>query len=399
MDDLLRAVAARSADLGVAPARSGLVVGMDRDPSAKVTVLLFDASGRPAAVAKLARQHGADAPLRAEYDALAALAALAPAELLRVRDQIPRALLLQDVAGRTVLVTSAVPGGPTTVRYHAPGHVCSPSAVAEDLSAAGGWLAAFQEATTQGSVGCVEAFETYAVEAFDRYRAAFGPDPVEHQLRARSARLAQRLTDVTVPLCAVHGDFALGNVLLDASGGAGPHVSGVVDWELGRPCGPGFTDLFKFVASYGSFLDRAAPRSRSGLRGHPGWGEVRRGLGASRPWPNLVGFLYAFSGSGWFPVLVREYLAAGYRRLGVPAEIESVFLPAFVAQQATTLADPVYRQGYRDLLHALAAAPWRPREAADPSAATPPRPAAAAPPGSALAGAPSTGSSLAGDRP
>ena len=82
---------------------------------------------------------------------------------------------------------------------------------------------------------------------------------------------------------------------------------------------------------------------------------MRDRLAAPAPWPNLVGFLYAFTGQGWFPDLVRGYLAAGYERLGVPAGLQEVFLPAFVAEQATTLADPVYRRGYRDLLHALAA--------------------------------------------
>lgn len=351
MGALLRAVAAHSADLGVAPAVSGLVVGVDRDPSAKVTVLLFDDAGRPTAVAKMARTDSADSPLRAEH---AALTAVAAAPLPRVQDQIPRSLLLHDVAGRTVLVTSAVPGGSVLIRYHSPGHVSSPSAVAGDLRAAGAWLAAFQEDTAADTVPCWEAVRSYCLPALDRYREVFGPDPVERRIRARTLRLAERLGDVAVPLCAVHGDYALGNVLVDDNDRVGgPRVTGVVDWELGRRCGPALTDLFKFAASYGSFLDRAAPPCRSGLRGHPGWGPTRAALGQRSPWPNMIGFLYAFTGSGWFPDLVREYLLAGYHRLGVPAEVQDVFLPVFVAEQATTLDDPGYRRGYRALLRAL----------------------------------------------
>jgi hypothetical protein len=163
-------------------------------------------------------------------------------------------------------------------------------------------------------------------------------------------------------VCAVHGDYALGNVLVADDATADLRVTGVVDWELGQRCGLAVTDLFKFVASYGSFLDRAAAPLRSGLRGHPGWGRTKTALtptapGRPSPWPNMVGFLYAFTGSGWFPDLVGEYLHAGYRRLGVPADVQGVFLPAFVAQQATTLSDAGYRQGYRDLLAALAARP------------------------------------------
>ena len=351
MGALLQAVAEHGADLGMAPAVSGIVVGIDRDPSAKVTVLLFDDAGRPTAVAKVARTDSADAPLRAEH---AALTAMAPARLPRVQSQIPRSLLLDGVAGRTVLVTSAVPGGSMMVRYHSPGHVSSPSAVAGDLRAAGAWLAAFQEDTAAGRVSCEEAVRSHCLPALDRYRKEFGPDLVERRVRAKTLRLAERLAGVAVPLCAVHGDYALGNVLVDDDGVSGPRVTGVVDWELGQRCGPALTDLFKFAASYGSFLDRAAPPCRSGLRGQPGWGRTRAALGRPSPWPNMVGFLYAFTGTGWFPDLVREYLHAGYHRLGVPDEVQDVFLPVFIAQQATTLADPGYRQGYRALLAALA---------------------------------------------
>jgi hypothetical protein len=289
--------------------------------------------------------------LRAEH---VALTELSRSWLPRVRRQVPRSLLLEGVAGRTVLVTSALAGRSMLVRYHGPGHVTSRSAVAGDLRAAGAWLAAFQADTAVGRVSCEEAVRRFCLPVLDRYRQEFGPDPVECRIRARTVRAAERFADVVVPLCAVHGDYALGNVLVDGGGARAPRVSGVVDWELGRSCGLAVTDWFKFAASYGSFLDRAAPRGRSGLRGHRGWGRARTALGQVDPWPNLVGFLYAFRGTGWFPDLVREYLRAGYARMDVPPGVEEVFLPVFVAQQATTLRDPVYRRGYCDLLGALA---------------------------------------------
>ena len=350
IDALIRAVRGRSRDLGVAPPTDGMVVGIDRDPGAKVTVLLFDAAGRLTAVAKTTRSPGADVPLRAEHDMLAGLGDL---PLATVRPQVPRALLLEGVAGRTVLVTAALPGGPMTVGYHRPGHVQRPVLVAADFAAAGGWLAAFQHETRQGEVSCPDAFERYAVPAFDRYRAAFGWGEPEERLVAQCVAGVERHARSLVPLCAVHGDFAPGNLLVEDAGARRTRVCAVVDWERGRRRGPALTDLFKFAASYGSFLDRAAPFGRHGLRGHPGWADVRDRVGGDAAWPNLVGFLYAFTGQGWFPDLVRGYLAAGYERLGVPVGVQAVFLPAFVAEQATTLSDPVYRRGYRDLLHAL----------------------------------------------
>ncbi len=350
IDALIRAVRDRSGDLGVAPPTDGMVVGIDRDPGAKVTVLLFDRVGRLTAVAKTTRSPDADAPLRAEHDMLAALGDL---HLATVRRQVPRALLMEGVAGRTVLVTSALPGGPMTVRYHRPGHVQRPALVAADFAAAGGWLAAFQRDTRQGEVSCEEAFERYAVPAFDRYRATIGWGEPEERLVAQCVAGVERHARSVVPLCAVHGDFAPGNLLVADAGAHPASVCAVVDWERGRRRGPALTDLFKFAGSYGSFLDRAAAAGPHGLRGHPGWAEVRDRVGGAAAWPNLVGFLYAFTGQGWFPDLVRAYLAAGYERLGVPAGVQAVFLPAFVAEQATALSDPVYRRGYRDLLHAL----------------------------------------------
>lgn len=354
MDTLLRALAQRCAELGAAPPRSGLVVGTDRDPDAKVTVLLFDVAGRPALVAKMARRAHAEGQLRAEHDMLAALTATG---LPTVGRQVPKALLLERVAGRTVLVTSALTGESMGVRYHAPGHVRRPVRVADDLTAAADWLAAFQHDTGQGCMDGAEAFAAFAVPAFERYRSELGWGPEQEQLLSRCAAGAERLAGTPVPLCAVHGDFAPGNILVEKTADRRPSVSGVFDWELGRRNGLAVTDLFKFVASYGSSLDRALTSGRSGLRGHPGWDDVRRQLPGPHPWPNMVGFLYSFTGTGWFPGLVRRYLDTGFRRLGVPASIEDVFLPAFVAEQATTLSNPVYRNGYRDLLYALATRP------------------------------------------
>jgi hypothetical protein len=215
-------------------------------------------------------------------------------------------------------------------------------------------LAAFQRETGRGCVSGAEAFRAFALPAFDRYRAAFGWGPAEDAVLAWCTAAADRWADGPVPVCAVHGDFAPGNLLLtDAGAPRRLQVSGVVDWELGRVEGTPFTDLFKLVGSYGSFLDRAIPAGRSGLRGHPGWEEVRRLQPSPEPWPNLVGFLYAFTGTGWFPDLVRRYLADGYARMGVAPGLQDAFLPAFVAEQATTLQDPVYRNGYRALLHAM----------------------------------------------
>jgi hypothetical protein len=147
----------------------------------------------------------------------------------------------------------------------------------------------------------------------------------------------------------VHGDYATGNLLVERG-----RVSGVVDWERGRRAGPPLADLFKFAASYGSYLDRAAPPRNGALPGHPGWAQARDRWGVFAGWSNAVGFLYAFLGQGWFPDLVRAFLADHLRRLGLPLSACALFLPVFLADQAMALDNAVYRDGYRSLLSVLA---------------------------------------------
>jgi hypothetical protein len=332
-----------------APVVGGLVLGIDADPAAKVTQVLFDSTGSPRAVTKVARQPAVESALRAEHEVLTQLHCR---PLPGLESTVPRPLLLEQVAGRLVLATTAVPGGPLSVRYYRPGHVSDPAAVEHDFALAGAWLARFQRITWQSQlVFGPDSYDEWVRPVLDRYRKVVGWGPGEDELAGRLADLCADLAGVAVPLVAVHGDYAIGNLLVD---GIGTQITGVVDWELGQACGLPFTDLLKFVASYGSFLDRAAPPRRGQLRGHPGWSDAARCWGGPGTWPNRVGLLYAFTGTGWFPQLVRQFLREHLARLGAPPEITGVVLPLFVAHQATVLDNPVYRAGYRSVLAAVA---------------------------------------------
>jgi Phosphotransferase enzyme family len=333
---------------GLPPLCSGLVVGIDRDPTAKVTVILFDQTGLASAVVKVARRAEEEAALRAEHSMLVELRS---ASLPTITCDVPRPLLMERIAGRAALVTTALSGSPLTVRYHEPGHVQDPGQVAADLSMAGSWLLRFQGETQTGEpVPMAAAFEGWVLPVFERYRERIGWSDWEEQLLERLAVLAVELDDVAIPLAAVHGDYATGNLLVKDG-----RISGVVDWELGRPVGPPFSDLFKFAASYGSYLDRATPLRNGGLPGHPGWAEARARWGAFGGWTNAVGFLYAYLGQGWFSDLVRTFLADHLRQLGLPMSTCAVFLPTFLAEQAMALNNTGYRDGYRSLLSVLAA--------------------------------------------
>jgi hypothetical protein len=261
-------------------------------------------------------------------------------------------VLLERVAGRLVLAATVVPGGPLTLRYSQPRHVSDPAAVAHDFALAGEWLARLQRATWQGqhTLG-PDSYDQWVRPVLDRYRQVVGWGPAEDALAGRLAGHCADLAGVSVPLVTVHGDYAIGNLLVD---GTAAQITGVVDWELGQTCGLPFTDVLKFAASYGSFLDRASPPRRGQLRGHPGWTDASQRWGGPGTWPNRVGLLYAFTGAGWFPQLVRQYLREHLTRLGAPAAVTGLMLPLFVAHQATVLDNPAYRAGYRSVLAALA---------------------------------------------
>ena len=326
---------------------TGLVLGIDRDPTAKVTMILFDGAGLPGAVVKVARQAAGERALRAEH---AMLGELWAKPLPTVAGEVPRPLLMERIGGRAVLATTALPGSPLTVRYHEPGHVRDPELVAADLRLAGSWLYRFQcEAQRGEPVPMEEMFDSWVRPVFERYRQRVGWSTWEEQLLDRLTLLATELRDVPVPLVTVHGDYAPGNVLVEKG-----RVSGVVDWELGRSAGPPFSDLFKFAASYGSYLDRATPPRNGVLPGHPGWAKARERWGSFAGWTNAAGFLYAFLGGGWFPDLVRSYLAEHLQRLRLPLAASALFLPVFLAEQAMALDNSYYRDGYRSLLLALA---------------------------------------------
>jgi len=333
---------------GRPPLAGALVAGIDRSPSAKVTVIFFDTAGAPAAVAKVARAARAEAALRAEHDALRALRPAGPA--VGALGRLPEPLALERVRGRLVFVQAPMPGVPMTASYYTPGHTADPARVAGDFAAAGSWLSAFQQATrVGGAVLDAEGVARQVDAVVGRYRAEVGWSPAEASLFAAVADRAAELARTTpLPVTGVHGDFWMGNLLVD-----GGEVRGVVDWERGQAQGLPFGDVYKFPTSYGFYLDRAYPGAAGRVRGHPDRRDHQRRWRRYGDWTNLPGFGYTWFGRGWFPELVRGYVAGQLGRLGVPPAANAVFFPLFLADQATALDDAAFRTGYRSLLLAF----------------------------------------------
>ena len=316
-------------DLAVELDARALVIGMSRDPNAKLTVLLFPArTEAPAFAVKLPTTAAAAEAVERERRLLEALGRLGGAPAF---EAVPPVVGTVDVAGLPALVMGARPGTPMTTAYHRFRHTARPDAVRADFGMVAAWLSGFQAATAAPPSPI-----DLAAGAAARLRGRFGPT-AGGDLLERLELLNDRLAATTTPRTAVHGDLWCGNLLV-----AGSAVSGVVDWEAGEERGEPLRDLVRFALAYALYLDRHTRPGRT-VAGHPG---LRRGdFGA--------GIAYALDGSGWFPELFREFLAGGLRRLGAPAYLWRDAALAGVAAVAAGADHDGFALAHLDLLRRL----------------------------------------------
>jgi aminoglycoside phosphotransferase (APT) family kinase protein len=303
-----------------------LVVGLSRDPNAKVTILLVSPeTQRPVLAVKVPTTDRAAAAVEAEMRVLAGVRAHAPEPLGMT---LPRVVDVVDYEGRPAAVMSAVPGTPMTVSYMRRRHTRTRDRVAADLAAVGDWLGDFQRATA-GPGGALDMDGGVALRLEQRYAGdAELPEDLA-RLAAIHARLARRV----VPRAALHGDLWFGNVLLRDG-----RVSGVVDWEAGAASGEPVRDLVRFALMYALYLDR---RTRAG-RQVPGHAGLRAG-----PWGAALEF--ALDGAGWFPELFRRFLGDGLSRLGAAPEDWRDAALAGIAEVAALTDHPDFARHHLEL--------------------------------------------------
>lgn len=290
-------LAAEAASVLSAPDRRAVVIGMSKDPNAKLTVVLTPTrAGAGTLVVKIATTPVADDAVRREHDRLQGVRTLIHPT---VRCTVPRPESLTEIGGRAALVVSGVPGTPLAVSYQRRRHTARPASVAADFDAVDRWLDRFHTGPAQGPAP-VMGDAVAGVEA--RFGHLPGPtSAVLGSLEAAAARLAAA-PDRGRP---VHGDLWAGNLLLTSPG----VVTGVVDWEAASLLGDPLRDVVRFASSYALYLDRRTGAGRP-VAGH-------RGLRAGR-WG--AGLRYAVEGSGWFPDLFRSFLGRGLRRLGLTSD-------------------------------------------------------------------------------
>jgi aminoglycoside phosphotransferase (APT) family kinase protein len=307
-----------------------VVIGVSKDPNAKLTTLLVaPGGGRPMLVAKAPTTSAAARAVEAEIELLQALRRLHPWSIIHT---LPRVVDVVELEGRPVMVTTALPGVTMATTYMRWRHTASRDRVAADFAAAQAWLAELQSQTA-GELAPLDLDGGVAERLRDRFdgHSQLGSD------LDRLAAIHERLGGNLVRRSVVHGDFWPGNVLL-----TGGRVSGVVDWEAGCLTGEPVRDLMRFALMYALYLDR---RTRPGRRvkGH-------RQLRADA-WG--AGVDYALDGHGWFPELFRRFVRHGLSRLGATPECWRDCVLAGIAEVAALTDDPDFSRRNLELFRRL----------------------------------------------
>lgn len=295
-----------------------VVLDHSHDPDSRAVLLLFGPHApAPTIAVKVATTSSAAARLDGERSRLGELQN-APLEALG--DSIPRLVDLPVATGSALLATTAMDGEPMFVGYYRNGHSRRPETVRRDYDAAAEWLARLQSEPTGERLRLGVPSSTCA--------AARCVDPVDDRdavltgLAALDTRLARHQVTERI----VHGDFWAGNVMVRAGA-----VCGVVDWERWEPAGNPLRDLGRFAVGYSLYLDRQT-RPGAQVRGHAG-------LVAGSP---AGGVGYGIDGSGWYPSILRSFVAAGLARLGLPASLGRDVVLAELAELAAESTNPEF---------------------------------------------------------
>jgi Phosphotransferase enzyme family len=308
-----------------------LVIGLSKDPNAKLTVLLVSpSSGRPVLAVKAPTTDIAADAIEVEMHLLAELRGRRAGGVIGT---IPSLVEVVDFEGRPAIVTTAVQGRPMTASYARRRHTADPGRVAADFAAVQEWLAQLQT----GTLGPPSPLDMDGGVSL-RLEARFAEDQAIGADLEALAEIDAGLRGDATPRTAVHGDLWFGNVLC-----AGGRVAGVVDWEAGASSGEPVRDLVRFALSYALYLDR---RTRPGRR-VPGHRRLRAGTWGA-------GVEYALDGEGWFPELFRRFIQNGLARLGAsPARWRDAAL-AGVAEVAALTDDDAFARHHLELFRRLA---------------------------------------------
>ena len=194
------------------------------------------------------------------------------------------------------------------------------------------WLGAWQEQT---ATAATQLDMRAGIPARIAHRYAHRADLPA--LLAGLERTYSRLSAARTPTVTVHGDSWVGNILVTRDG-----IAGVVDWEAGEPAGEPVRDIVRFVLAYSLYLDRHT-RPGALVTGHPGLRASQWGCGV----------VYALTGSGWYPALVRDFLTYGLLRLGAPPGLWFDAALSGIAEVAASADDEAFGMEHLNVIATL----------------------------------------------
>jgi hypothetical protein len=313
----------------------GVMIAASRDPDAKLAFLTAPHRGREALVVKVPTTPAA---ARAVENEARLLVELRRQQLGDLAPKLPRYVGTVEVDGLRALVATRLPATPMSVSYHRWLHTAIPRRVRRDFAMAGAFLAALQDRTS----GPVEAL-VWPGTVIDGVQGRWDGDASLPRALSVLEGARERLEKYRLPRVAVHGDYWFGNLLA-----SGECVTGVVDWEAGELDGCPLADLARFALSYSLYLDRHT-RVGSTVRGHRGL--RREGFGP--------GVRYGLCGSSWYSRVVRDFLAGGLRRLGLPGSLWYDVAIIGLGDIARSANDDEFGRGHLEILAGLPARPRR----------------------------------------
>jgi aminoglycoside phosphotransferase len=312
------------------PRHRPVVIGVSKDPNAKVTMLLIsEQTGMPVMAVKVPTTPIAASSVESETAALVEL---------RVRhadaalDTVPRVVRPVEFGGLQGVVMTAVPGTPMTRDYMG-GRRSLRSRTETHLGAISEWLHSFHSATAADAAAIdMDAGVT------TRLQARFRDDERLPDDLGRLAAIHARLRTEHAARTVVHGDLWFGNVLVERG-----RVTGVVDWEAACLSGEPVRDLARFAIMYALYLEHGTSMTR--------W--LRRADRRASAWG--AGVEFALNDTGWLPDLFRGFLQEGLRRLGASPAVWRDAALAGIADVAARTDDPGYARSHLELFRRLAA--------------------------------------------
>ena len=160
---------------------------------------------------------------------------------------VPRLILCEEIADRSVLVESVLEGRPMMAAMTSRGLPEVENAAA-NMSLAKQWLLRFNTATMQAQVSTSNWLEEYEAQQIRTFEATFELSrPERDYLREINAAIeSPEFGDLD--MVTLHGDFCRQNILVSQHGGE--TKLGVIDWTFSRPIGLPLHDLFFFMTTY-----------------------------------------------------------------------------------------------------------------------------------------------------